>query len=385
MNSLDILESLIAFPTVSRTPNIELIEYVRAMLESHGVHCIRVDSDDGRNANLYAHLGPNDKPGIMLSGHTDVVPVSGQAWNVDPFALTAKDGRLYGRGTADMKGFVACAVSALLKASKRDLSIPLQLALSYDEEIGCVGVRRLIDLLESSPYQSAYCLVGEPTGLVIAVGHKGKTSLRATCTGREVHSALAPSGLNAIHLACDLIGILRSHQTELREHGASDSDYDVPYSTIHAGVISGGIALNIVPRECVVDFEIRNLETDDALELLKSIEHDAANVVATAREHCPEADIQIEIVTRYPGLNTPVDADVVEFVKSLTGGNSTRKVAFGTEGGLFQERLGVATVVCGPGSMDQGHKPDEFITREQLDQCDAMMDALVDKLATSKT
>ena len=381
MNSVDILEALIAFPTVSRTPNIELIDHVRALLEGNGVRCQRVDSDDARNANLYAHVGPDDKPGIMLSGHTDVVPVAGQNWSVDPFALTESNGRLYGRGTADMKGFVACAVNALVKASQRELSVPLQLALSYDEEIGCVGVRRLIDLLEASPYRAAYCLVGEPTGLVVATGHKGKLSMRATCTGREVHSALAPNGLNAIHLACDLIGVLRKHQMILQTQGEHDADYDVPYSTIHAGVIEGGMALNIVPRECVIDFEIRNIETDDAGEILKRIEHDASVVVAEARGHCAEAGIRIDVVTSYPGLDTPANSGIVEFVKSLTGGNSTCKVAFGTEGGLFHERLGLPTVVCGPGSMDQGHKPDEFITREQLSRCDAMMDALIDKLA----
>lgn len=384
MNTLAILERLVAFPTVSRTPNIELIEYAQELLESHGVECQRVEAQDGHNANLYAHLGPRDRPGIMLSGHTDVVPVAGQQWSVDPFTLTQQDGRLYGRGTADMKGFVACAISALLKASSRDLSVPLQLALSYDEEIGCVGVRRLLDILEASPYRTAYALVGEPTGLMIAIGHKGKTAMRATCSGREIHSALAPNGFNAIHLGADLINILRHHQAELCDHGASDSDYDVPYSTIHAGVIAGGIALNIVPRECFIDFEIRNLQADDALEILQRIRVDAERIVAKARESCEEADIQIEIVNSYPGLDTPPDADVVKFVQSLTGANSTCKVAFGTEGGLIHERLGLDTVVCGPGSMDQGHKPDEFITLNQLHRCDALMDALIEKLAAGK-
>ena len=380
MDTVNILERLVAFPTVSRTPNIELIEYVQELLESHGVECQRVEAEQGRNANLYAHVGPRDCAGIMLSGHTDVVPVAGQQWSVEPFSLTKRDARLYGRGTADMKGFVASAIHAVLKASQKDLSIPLQLALSYDEEIGCVGVRRLLDILEASPYRTGYALVGEPTGLKIATGHKGKTALRATCTGREVHSALAPSGFNAIHLAADLIAILRRQQSDLREHGASDDDYDVPYSTIHAGVISGGIALNIVPRVCTIDFEIRNLRADDTLDILKRIRNDAAAVIAEARKTCEEADIEIEIVNSYPGLDTPIDSDVVKFVQSLTGANSTCKVAFGTEGGLIHERLGLDTVVCGPGSMDQGHKPDEFITTAQLERCDVLMDTLIEKL-----
>ncbi len=377
----ELLEQLVGFPTISRTPNIELIDFVEQTLRTEGIDCHRAMSEDGRNANLFAQVGPDDVPGIMLSGHTDVVPVEGQRWTVEPFSLSEHEGRLYGRGTTDMKGFVACAIDALLQASRRKLKTPLQLALSYDEEIGCVGVQSLIDMLERAPFRTVYCLVGEPTGLVIATGHKGKTALRATCTGREVHSALAPTGLNAIHLATDLVADLRALADELASSGATDDDYDIPYSTVHVGLINGGIALNIVPNECTLDFEIRNLAEDSPAGLVANVEHRAAAIAEHYQQDFPEASISIEVVNSYPGLNTAPDAEVVDFIRSLTGGNSTCKVAFGTEGGLFSERLGLATVVCGPGSMQQGHKPDEYITIEQLTRCQHMLGTLLNHLS----
>ncbi len=194
----------------------------------------------------------------MLSGHTDVVPVEGQAWTKPPFRLTEAEGRLYGRGTADMKGFVAAAVAAMLRASTRDLKVPLHLALSYDEEVGCMGVRSLIDLLAAAPVKPAMCIVGEPTGMQVATGHKGKVALRATCTGREGHSALAPLALNALHLAADFIGVIRSCQARIAAQGPFDGDYDVPYTTVHAGKMQGGVQVNIVPQSATVDFEIRS-------------------------------------------------------------------------------------------------------------------------------
>ena len=222
-----------------------------------------VSDATGAKANLYATIGPADRPGVMLSGHTDVVPVDGQAWTHPPFALTRRDGRLYGRGAADMKGFVACALAAALRAARRRLRAPLHLALSYDEEVGCIGVRRLIDVLAEAPVRPAFCIVGEPTSMAVATGHKGKTALRATCVGREAHSALAPLAVNALHLGCDLVAAIRARQAEIAASGARDGDYDVPYTTLHVGRMSGGTALNIVPNRCEVEFEIRNLAADD--------------------------------------------------------------------------------------------------------------------------
>jgi len=380
-DSFEILERLVAFPTISREPNLDLIHYVQSLLESHGIASTLVRSEDGRNANLYATLGPADRPGVMLSGHSDVVPVAGQDWSLPPFSLVERNGRLHGRGTADMKGFVACAVHALLRAAEAPLQIPMHLALSYDEEIGCVGVRRMLDVLETAPTRPAFCIVGEPTELAVATGHKGKIAARAVCTGKEAHSALAPTGLNAIHLAADFIAALRTRQAALAEDGAQDGDYDVPYTTLHAGLISGGVALNIVPNRCQVDFEIRNLQADDTEQILAAIRQDADRIASAARQQAEEADIAIEVVNAYPGLDTAPDAEVVSFVKSLRGSNSTIKVSFGTEGGLFNERLGVPTVICGPGSMAQGHKPDEFVTREQIELCDQMLDRLIERLS----
>ncbi len=378
--SIEILEKLIAFKTVSRTPNIELIEYVRGLLEAAGVGCRVLENETGTNANLYASTGPTDLPGVMLSGHTDVVPVEGQSWTIDPFRLTERDGLLYGRGTADMKAFVACAIAALVEAADRDLSMPLHLALSYDEEIGCIGVRHMLGVLAQSEVQPRFCIVGEPTSLGIATGHKGKTAAKAVCTGREAHSSLAPQGLNALHLAADFIGALRDVQEDLEASGVTDGDYDVPWSTVHAGVMAGGTALNIVPNRCVVDFEIRNIQADDPDDIMNRLRARAEDISKPARERFADAGIEIEIVNAYPGLDTAPDGEIVAFMKSLTGANSTHKVAFGTEGGLMSGTLGVPTVVCGPGSMNQGHKPDEYVSRTQLDGCDALLGKLVDRL-----
>jgi acetylornithine deacetylase len=316
----------------------------------------------------------------MLSGHTDVVPVEGQLWTVPPFALTESDGRFYGRGAADMKGFVACAVSAMIKASRRSLKVPLHLALSYDEEIGCMGVRSLIDLLQAAPVRPRFCIVGEPTLMQVATGHKGKIALRATCTGREGHSALAPMALNALHLAADFVGLVRALQAKVAANGLRDGDYDVPYTTLHVGKLNGGVQVNIVPNLAVVDFEIRSLAGEDTDALIADLRTGAEAIVAPLHDDFPEAAIKVERLWDYPGLGTASDAGVVNFVKSLTGANGTIKVAFGTEGGLFDTRLGIPTVICGPGSMAQGHKPDEFVSVEQMERCEAMLDALTNRL-----
>ncbi|MBP0614223.1 acetylornithine deacetylase [Jiella mangrovi] len=378
MQTLAILERLIAFPTLSRTPNMPLLEYVATLLEDAGARLDWVRHESGERANLFATIGPEGVPGVMLSGHTDVVPVEGQDWTVDPFALTERDGRFYGRGTADMKGFVASAIAAALRASKRDLKTPLHLALSYDEEIGCIGVRDLVGILAKAPVKPLMCIVGEPTELKVATGHKGKGFYRATCRGREGHTALAPKAMNALHLAADFSKAVRDLQAEVARSGARDDDYDIPYTTLHVGRIAGGTSPNIVPNHAEVDFEIRYLAADDPDGLIGRLKDDAARIVAETGDG--DAAIAIETTRGYPGLDTGVDAEIVAFVKSLTGGNATIKVAFGTEGGLFSEAAGIPTVVCGPGSMDQGHRPDEFVSGQQLTRCDAMLDAIIDRL-----
>ncbi|TGV15321.1 acetylornithine deacetylase [Mesorhizobium sp. M8A.F.Ca.ET.173.01.1.1] len=380
MDSIRILERLIAFPTVSRDSNLDLIGYVTDLLEANGVACQIVRSADGHKANLFATIGPADRPGVMLSGHTDVVPVDGQNWTLPPFEMTEHDGKLYGRGAADMKGFVACALAACVKASKMALRTPLHLALSYDEEVGCLGVRDLIEMLSAAPQRPLLCIVGEPTNMRVATGHKGKLAARAICRGREGHSALAPLALNAIHLGCDFVRALRDEQERLARDGARDGDYDIPYTTVHVGKINAGVALNIVPNLCQVDFEIRNVAADDAAGILDRLRITAARIAEDAASIAAEAAIEIEITNTYPGLDTPAASAAVAFVKSLTGANDTMKVAFGTEGGLFSRDLGTPAVVCGPGSMAQGHKPDEFVSVEQLRRCDGMLDRLLERL-----
>ena len=380
MNSRTILERLVAFPTISRDSNRALIAYARGLLADSGIESILVPDETGAKASLYATIGPRDRPGVALSGHTDVVPVDGQDWTVPPFALTERDGRLYGRGAADMKGFVACALQAARLASGRRLKAPLHLALSYDEEIGCVGVRGLLEEIGRAPQPPAFCLVGEPTSMALARGHKGKIAARATCVGRGGHSALAPLALNAVHLACDLVAEIRSLQADMAAHGAKDEDYDIPTTTLHVGRIAGGVALNIVPNLCEVDFEIRNLAADDPQDMLARVRAAADRIAGEARLRAPEAEIRIELTNSYPGLDTPSDSAAVAFVGSLIAASGTIKVAFGTEGGLFSEVLGIPTVICGPGSMAQGHQPDEFVTTEQIARCDAMLAALLDRL-----
>ncbi len=372
-----IFEGLMAFDTVSFRPNMGLMAYVQGLLANAGVDSTLIPDAGGGKANLYATVGPADVGGVMLSGHTDVVPIEGQAWTLPAFALTERDGRYYGRGAADMKGFVACAIAAMIDAARRPLRVPLHLALSYDEEIGCMGVRSLIDMLEAAPVRPRFCIVGEPTGMQVATGHKGKIALRATCLGREGHSALAPMALNALHLAADFVGVVRAIQARVAAQGLRDGDYDVPYSTLHVGKLNGGVQVNIVPNNAVVDFEIRSLAGEDTDALIAELRAGAETIVAPLRDAFPEAEIRIERLWDYPGLGTPSDAGVVNFVKGLTGANGTIKVAFGTEGGLFDTRLGIATVICGPGSMAQGHKPDEYVTVEQMARCQAMMAALI--------
>ncbi|MCW6508411.1 acetylornithine deacetylase [Lichenifustis flavocetrariae] len=377
MTTLELLDRLVAFPTVSRDPNRALIEFVRHYLAARGVQAELFEAEAGRKANLFATVGPADIPGILLSGHTDVVPVDGQPWTTDPFRLTLDDGRAFGRGTTDMKGFLAAALRLVDHAAQATLRTPIHLAFSHDEETGCVGVRPMLASLAARGLQPRLAIVGEPTSMRIATGHKGKIGARATCCGVAAHSALAPRALNAIHLACDFVAAVRTRQDDLAREGARDPDYDVPYSTLHVGRIAGGTALNIVPDRCTIDFEIRNIAEDDSEAILGGLMDAAAAISDRNRRAFPQADIRIEVFNRYPGLATPPDAEVVRFVEGLVDEPETSKVAFGTEGGLFTEQLGVPVVVCGPGSMDQGHKADEFIALDQLEACDRMMERLL--------
>ena len=380
-SSLEHLERLIAFPSVSRDSNLGLIAHVQGFLEGLGVSSLLVHSEDRRKANLWATIGPAERPGIVLSGHTDVVPVEGQAWSTDPFRLERRGGNLYGRGTADMKGFIACCLGAAEIAAARKLHTPIHLAFSYDEEIGCVGVRRLLDILKDAPVKPRLCIVGEPTMMQAVTAHKGKLGFRVTAHGLEAHSSLAPIGVNAIYMAADLIGAIRAIQKNIAETGLRDGDYEVAYSTLHVGKIQGGEVMNIVPNRCSFDFEIRYLPEDDGEAIAARIRAAAEDIARGYRGVFAAARFEFAELQSYPAMNTPVDSEAVKFVHALTGGNSTGKITFGTEGGLFQKALGTPAVVCGPGNIAVAHKPDEHVSEAQMAQCDRMLERLVDKLA----
>jgi acetylornithine deacetylase len=380
MQVYDIFDRLIAFPTVSRDGNIDLIRYIADFLAGAGVEAELYPHENGDRASLFATVGNGKRGGVVLSGHTDVVPVEGQAWTSDPFRLTRRDNKLLGRGAADMKGFIACAIEALVAAKDQELARPLHVAFSYDEEIGCVGVRPMLTELAATGIKPEWVLIGEPTQMQVATGHKGKTGIRATCQGHAAHSALAPTGLNAIHLAADMLTGIREMQAEIERTGKRDPDYDVPYTTLHAGVIKGGTALNIVPDQCEMLFEIRNIADDDPKTIMNQFFDRAETIVSPKKNMFPEAEIRLEIFNEYPGLSTDTTGEITGRAISLSGQANRIKVAFGTEGGLFQEVLGTTAIVCGPGSMDQGHKPDEFVTVEQMEECRGMLRRVTDTL-----
>jgi acetylornithine deacetylase len=307
----------------------------KSLLEMAGAQVTLMHDETGKKANLFATIGPKSRAGVLLSGHTDVVPVAGQNWTVPPFEMIENDGKLFGRGTTDMKGFVASAMICHLRASEMELQTPLHLALSYDEEIGCIGVRSVADMLATAPFRPQFCIVGEPTLMEVATGRKGKTAARVTTTGHAAHSALASTALNAIHMACDVIGFLRKLQDTLAVDGTPDADYDIPYSTVHVGTINGGTALNIVPDHAEFMFEIRHLAADDADAIIAQIEAHCDQYLAEIKLRFANANVTTEITNSYPSLSTDANSDVVGIVQSPLKSNHTIKVAFGTEGGLF--------------------------------------------------
>ena len=380
-SSRALLERLIAFPTVSRDSNLEMIEFIRHYLGDLGVRSELFYNAERTKANLFATIGPDVDGGIVLSGHTDVVPVDGQPWTVEPFCLSEKEGRLYGRGTADMKGYIASVLAAVPAFIARDLKVPVHLAFSYDEEVGCLGVRPMLAELAKRAHKPAVCLIGEPTELKPVLGHKGKLAMRCQVKGAPCHSAYAPYGVNAIQYAARLINHLEVIGEQLSAPEHQDERFDPPYSTMQTGVIKGGRALNIVPAECEFDFEVRALPGYDATHVADELQAYAQQqLLPKMRAVNAETDIRLESLSAYPGLATSPESDAAQLLASLCGSREFGTVAFGTEGGLFNQ-AGIPAVVCGPGSMDQGHKPDEFVTIEQLEGCDAMLSRLADHLS----
>lgn len=378
LSSQQLLVRLIGFATVSRDSNLQLIGFIRDYLAELGVASELFFNAEGTKANLFASIGPTDRGGVVLSGHTDVVPVDGQAWSVDPFVMTERDGRLYGRGTADMKGFIASVLAAVPAFLAQPLHTPVHLAFSYDEEVGCLGVRSMLEALAERPHKPRLCLIGEPTELKPVLGHKGKLAMRCQVHGAACHSAYAPYGVNAIEYAARMIGKLGEIGQVLAED--QDARFDPPFSTVQTGVIKGGRALNIVPEECEFDFEVRALPGFAAETVADQLQAYAeAELLPRMRAVSAASDIRLWPLSAYPGLATAADSEAARLVALLSGSSEFGTVAFGTEGGLF-DQAGIATVVCGPGSMEQGHRPDEFVSVAQLLGCDAMLLRLVDYL-----
>lgn len=376
-DSRTLLADLIAFDTTSRESNLALIEYVRDYLGELGVDSQLIFNVEKTKANLHARLGPSGAGGVMLSGHSDVVPVDGQAWTVPPFEMSERDGKLYGRGTADMKGYIACVLAAVPAFLEQPLRLPLHIAISYDEEVGCLGVRSLVEQLRASPERPGICIIGEPTEMRPVLGHKGKLAMRCEVHGAACHSAYAPQGVNAIEYAARLIGKLGEIGTRLAAVERHDSRFDPPYSTVQTGVIQGGRVLNIVPAECRFDFEMRALPADDPQLVAAELrDYAESELLPRMRAVSAASDIRFSELSSYPGLFTEAGSEAAQLLALIAGSDDFSTVAYGTEGGLFDE-AGIATVVCGPGSMEQGHRADEYVTRDQLGQCDALLARLV--------
>lgn len=380
--ALDILERLIAFDTRSSESNLPLIEYVRGALHGYGIESTLVHNASATKANLYATIGPRDRPGLCLSGHTDVVPAAGQPWTVPPFEMTRAGDRVLGRGVADMKGYLAIVLAMVPRFIDVSRQTPVHLAFSYDEEVGCLGVRGLLSQLAAAPVKPLACIIGEPTSMQVAVAHKGKRAYRCCVKGLAGHSSLTHLGVNAADFAAEFATYLRRTARHLRERGMHDAAFEPPYTTVHTGRISGGIALNVIPDHAEVEFEIRNLPGDDPGAVIDAGRaYTEQTLVPEMRAVHADSAIEWQPLIDYPPLaDQPAAAWLKHLACTAAGNPQTRTVSFGTEGGLFQA-IGVPTVVCGPGSIEQAHKADEYVTLAQLSQCLGFMDTLARRIA----
>ena len=377
----DILAQLISFDTTSSRSNLDLIRWIEAYLAQHGVASSLTFNREGTKANLYATIGPTGVAGICLSGHTDVVPTTGQPWTADPYTLVERDGKVFGRGTADMKGFIACVLAAVPAFVAGVREVPIHLAFSYDEEVGCVGVRGLLAALAKEPVKPLAVIIGEPTLMHVARGHKGKQAYRVVVEGRAGHSALTHLGVNAIEYACDLISFLRNKANTLRDEGPHDEAYEPAYSTIQTGKVSGGIAVNVIPERCEFDFEIRHLPSDDVVAMIDEVSAFARETVEPQmRAVDPACGVHFQRISAYPGLLGRGAHGLQSFCCGLTGIQQMITLSFGTEGGLF-EAMDIPAIVCGPGSIEQAHRPDEWIELDQLARCDQFMQDLLAAVA----
>ena len=377
-NSIEILKKLVSFDTTSFKSNLDLIKFIENYLNDLNIKSELIYDETKNKANLFATIGPNLQGGIVLSGHTDVVPITKQNWTSDPFILTERDDKLFGRGSSDMKGFIAIVLSRVSAMVEKKLKKPIHLAFSYDEEIGCVGVHSLLDLIKKKSINPEFCIVGEPTSMEMVIGHKGKHAYDVKVDGLSCHSGQAPYGVNAINYASKLINYIEEINKEKSIKGPFDNEYEIPYSTLHTGLIKGGTILNIVPNLCQFEFEIRHLAEDDPLEIIQRIKQYTEELLIKEMHNISsETNIEINEKINYPGLNISESISPVKQVKELLGNSSHKKVIFGTEGGLFKRELNLPTIICGPGSIDQAHKPDEFISIQQIEKGGTFIDKLI--------
>ncbi len=376
--SIEMLKRLVAFDTTSRNSNLDLIKYIQAYLDDHGVPSTLVPNEEGTKANLYATIGPDSADGIVLSGHTDVVPVDGQPWTTGPWTLSERpDGNLYGRGTCDMKGFIAVALAHVPTLKRAKLKVPMHFAFSYDEEIGCLGAHSLVEKLMGNVPRPQAVIVGEPTMMSVVNAQNAGGGIVATFTGVEAHSSMTHLGVSAIHFAGDFIHWLNELQVELAERKRTDIDTVPGHTTINVGVVRGGTAGNILARECVLNWGYRTLPGDDAWEVQRRAEQYVAELLLPKmRTKHPDANITLKRRSFVPGLKPEENEEAAKLALQWTGGNRTYAVPYGTEAGIFRG-YGIPTVICGPGDIAQAHQPNEFVARSQMDACDAFIGKMI--------
>jgi acetylornithine deacetylase len=368
--TLDLLQILVEFDTRSKRSNLELIAFVRSYLGSFDIESSLTYDAHGEKANLYATIGPGDRSGLCLSGHTDVVPADSQPWTVEPFVLTRRGDRVLGRGTADMKRFLAAVLASVPHFIAQCRRMPIHLVFSYDEEVGCSGVRGVLDGLAGMPFKPLSCVIGEPSNMQVAVAHKGKRAYRCCIRGLAGHSALTHLGVNALEFAVELATFLRQTARDLSTHGPFDQRFEPQCSTIHIGKLNGGISLNVIPDHAEIEFEIRYLPGEDPSRILRAVHSYAElELVPAMRKIAPETGIEWHELAGYPALaEQPGSAWLRDLAPDLTGDASFHTLSFGTEGGLFQA-IGIPAIVCGPGSIAQAHKADEYVELAQLECC----------------
>ena len=377
-----LLDRLVSFPTVSRDSNLDLVDWLEAYLAGHGITAHRHWNEDRSKAALFAHVGPWVDGGVVLSGHSDVVPVDGQDWSSDPWRVTERDGRLYGRGTCDMKGFVAQAIWALVQAQKRGVRRPLQLALSYDEEVGCTGAPPMIAAMQAVLPQAEAAIIGEPSRMKLINGHKGGTGFHVHVKGYEVHSSLLPYGVSAIMEGARLIGWVNDKNAEIqaRPISAAAANFTPPFTTLHVGMIEGGTAHNITAGDCRFAVEMRVVPGEDSDALAAEFVSEANRLQAVLQAVRPEAGVELEQFFGVPALQPEANGAAEALVRRLTGDNATGVVSYGTEAGQFQD-AGYSAVVCGPGDIAQAHQVDEYLELSQFNAGLRFMQALLEDLA----